>query len=58
MFVEILPKLSVSEFMRIGLKATSHKIQSGVSNPKQKVLGKRFWSKGYFAPHLLMLQVK
>ena len=48
MFVEIPPKLSVSEFMRRVKGATSRKIQSEYPMLRNRYWGKRFWGRGYF----------
>ena len=48
MFVEIPPKLSVSEFMRRVKGATSRKIQSEYPALRARYWGKRFWGRGYF----------
>ena len=48
MFVEIPPKLSVSEFMRRVKGATSRKIQAEYPILRNQYWGKRFWGRGYF----------
>ena len=48
MFVNIPPKLSVSEFMRRIKGATSRKIQQEYPMIRKQYWGKRFWGRGYF----------
>ena len=48
MFVNIPPKLSVSEFMRRIKGATSRKIQQEYPVIRKRYWGKRFWGRGYF----------
>ena len=48
MFVEIPPKLSVSEFMRRVKGCTSRKIQQEFPEFRQRYWGRRFWARGYF----------
>lgn len=48
MFVNIPPKLSVSEFMRRVKGATSCKIQREYPSIRKQYWGKRFWGRGYF----------
>ena len=48
MFVEIPPKLSVSDFMRRIKGCTSRKIQQEFPELKKRYWGQRFWARGYF----------
>ena len=48
MFVNIPPKLSVSEFMRRIKGATSRRIQQEYPVIRKRYWGKRFWGRGYF----------
>ena len=48
MFVEIPPKISVSEFMRRVKGCTSRKIQQEFPVLRKRYWGKRFWARGYF----------
>ena len=48
MFVEIPPKISVSEYMRRVKGCTSRKIQQEFPDLKKEYWGRRFWARGYF----------
>ena len=48
MFVEIPPKLSVSDYMKRVKGCTSRKIQQEFPQLKRRYWGKRFWARGYF----------
>jgi len=48
MFVEIPPKLSVSNYMRRVKGCTSRKIQQEFPELRKRYWGKRFWARGYF----------
>ena len=48
MFVEIPPKLSVSDFMRQIKGCTSRKVQQQFLELKKQYWGQRFWARGYF----------
>ena len=48
MFVEIPPKVSVSDFMRRVKGCTSRKIQQEFPELKKRYWGQRFWARGYF----------
>ncbi len=48
MFVEIPPKVSVSEYMRRVKGCTSYKIQREFPELRQRYWGRRFWARGYF----------
>ena len=48
MFVEIPPKLSVSEVIRRIKGATSRKLQMEFPELKKKYWGRRFWAREYF----------
>ena len=48
MFVEIPPKVSVSDFMRRVKGCTSRKIQQEFPELRKRYWGKRFWARGYF----------
>ena len=48
MFVNIPPKLSVSEFMRRIKGVTSRRIQQEYPLIRKQYWGKRFWGRGYF----------
>lgn len=48
MFVEIPPKLSVSDFMRRVKGCTSRKIQQDFPELRKRYWGQRFWARGYF----------
>ncbi len=48
MFVEIPPRLSVSEVMRRIKGTTSRKIQQAFPELKKRYWGQRFWARGYF----------
>ena len=48
MFVEIPPKISVSEFMRRVKGCTSRKIQQEFPDIRKRYWGMRFWARGYF----------
>ena len=52
MFVEIPPKVSVSDFMRRVKGCTSRKIQQEFPELRKRYWGKRFWARGYFAQPL------
>ena len=58
MFLETLPKLSVSEFMCIGLQKLALVKYSLSMQRYARSIGKRFWSRKYFAPYLVILQMK
>lgn len=49
MFAEILPKLSVSDFMRRIKGCTSRKLQQEFPQLRKKYWGRRFWAREYFA---------
>ncbi len=48
MFVEIPPRISVSEFMRRIKGCTSRKIQQEFPELRKRYWGQRFWARGYF----------
>ena len=48
LFVEIPPKLSVSNFMRRVKACTSRKLQQEFPELKKRYWGQRFWARGYF----------
>jgi putative transposase len=48
MFVEIPPKVPVSDFMRRVKGCTSRKIQQEFPELRKKYWGRRFWERGYF----------
>ena len=48
LFVEIPPKLSVSNFMRRVKGCTSRKLQQEFPELKKRYWGQRFWARGYF----------
>ena len=48
MFVEIPPKVSVSDFMRRVKGCTSRKIQLEFPELRKRYWGRRFWARGYF----------
>ena len=48
MFVEIPPRLSVSDFMRRVKGCTSRKIQQEFPELRKRYWGQRFWARGYF----------
>ena len=48
MFVEIPPKLSVSDFMRRVKGCTSRKVQQEFPELRKRYWGQRFWARGYF----------
>lgn len=48
MFVEIPPKVSVSDFMRRVKGCTSRKIQQEFPELRKRYWGRRFWARGYF----------
>ena len=48
MFVEIPPKVSVSDYMRRVKGCTSRKIQQEFPELRRRYWGKRFWARGYF----------
>ena len=48
MFVEIPPKVSVSDFMRRVKGCTSRKIQQEFPELRTRYWGRRFWARGYF----------
>ena len=48
MFVEIPPKISVSDFMRRVKGCTSRKIQQEFPYIRKQYWGQRFWARGYF----------
>ena len=47
-FVEIPPKISVSNFMRRIKGCTSRKIQQEFIELRKRYWGRRFWARGYF----------
>ena len=49
MFVEVPPKLSISDFMRRVKGCTSRKIQQEFPELRKRYWGKRFWARGYFS---------
>ena len=49
MFVEIPPKLSVSDFVRRVKGRSSHRVQREFSWLKRHYWGQRFWARGYFS---------
>ncbi|PIQ43789.1 MAG: IS200/IS605 family transposase, partial [Gammaproteobacteria bacterium CG12_big_fil_rev_8_21_14_0_65_46_12] len=49
MFVEIPPKVSVSDFMRRVKGCTSRKIQQEFPELRKRYWGQRFWARGYFS---------
>ena len=49
LFVEIPPKVSVSEFMRRVKGCTSRKIQQEFPELRKRYWGRRFWARGYFS---------
>ena len=48
MFVDIPPKISVSDYMRRVKGCTSRKIQQEFPEIRKKYWGRRFWARGYF----------
>lgn len=48
MFVEIPPKVSVSDFMRRVKGCTSRKIQKEFPELRKRYWGRRFWARGFF----------
>ena len=48
MFVEIPPKISVSDYVKRVKGCSSRKIQQEFSYLKNRYWGKRFWARGYF----------
>lgn len=48
MFVEIPPKISVSDFMRRVKGCTSRKIQQEFPEVRKQYWGQRFWARGFF----------
>jgi len=48
MFVEIPPKVSVSDFMRRVKGCTSRKLQQEFPELRKRYCGRRFWERGYF----------
>ena len=48
MFVEIPPKLAVSDFLRRVKGCTSRKVQQEFPELKKQYWGLRFWTRGYF----------
>ena len=48
MFVEIPPKISVSDFIRRVKGCTSRKIQQEFLELRKRYWGQRFWARGYF----------
>ena len=48
MFVEIPPKIAVSDFMRRVKGCTSRKVQQEFPELKKRYWGQRFWARGYF----------
>ena len=48
MFLEIPPKVSVSDCMRRVKGCTSRKIQQEFPKLRKRYWGKRFWARGYF----------
>ena len=48
MFVEIPPKICVSDFMWRVKGCTSRKIQQEFPDLKKRYWGRRFWARGYF----------
>ena len=48
MFVEIPPKVSVSDFMRRVKGCASRKIQQEFQELRARYWGRRFWARGYF----------
>lgn len=49
LFVEIPPKVSVSEYMRRVKGCTSRKIQQEFPEIRKRYWGQRFWARGYFS---------
>ena len=49
MFVEIPPKVSVSDFMRRVKGCTSRKIQQEFPEVRKRYWGQRFWARGFFS---------
>ena len=48
MFVEIPPKIAVSDYIKRVKGCTSRKIQQEFSTLKRVYWGRRFWARGYF----------
>ena len=48
MFVEIPPKIAVSDYIRRVKGCTSRKIQQEYPEIKKRYWGKRFWARGCF----------
>lgn len=48
LFVEIPPKVSVSDFMRRVKGCTSRKIQQEFPELRKRYWGRRFWARGFF----------
>ena len=49
MFVEIPPKVSVSDVMRRVKGCTSRKLQQEFPELRKRYWGQRFWARGYFS---------
>ena len=49
MFVEIPPRLAVSDFVRKVKGRSSHKIQREFPELRKRYWGQRFWGRGYFS---------
>ena len=49
MFLEVPPRLSLSDVMRRIKGHSSHKIQREFSGLRERYWGQRFWARGYFS---------
>ena len=49
MFVEIPPKIAVSDFVRRVKGRSSRKIQQEFEHIRKRYWGQRFWARGYFS---------
>ena len=49
MFVSFLPKLAVSDLVRLMKERASHKVQREFPQLKKRCWGRRFWGRGYFS---------
>ena len=49
MFVEILPHVSVSDFVRGAKRRSSRKIQQEFEHIRKRYWGQRFWGRGHFS---------
>lgn len=49
LFVEVPPKVSISDFMRRVKGCTSRKIQQEFPELRRRYWGRRFWARGFFS---------